>query len=103
MYHFYVKNSKIFWEGSTQGLQRVSHPGIIFRLLPCCVTVYKAMLTEIFKKFSYLFHFLFQCFIMKVFKSVVLNLFHCWDPLNATDVVWDPQSKLKKYALRNKV
>jgi len=31
-----------------------------------------------------------------VFKSVVLNLFHCWDPLNATDVVWDPQVKIEK-------
>jgi len=28
--------------------------------------------------------------------SVVLNLFHCWDPLNATDVVWDPQVKIEK-------
>jgi len=30
------------------------------------------------------------------FKAVVLNLFHCWDPLNATDVVWDPQVKIEK-------
>jgi len=29
-------------------------------------------------------------------KPVVLNLFHCWDPLNATDVVWDPQVKIEK-------
>jgi len=29
-------------------------------------------------------------------KPVVLNLFHCWDPLNATDVVWDPQIKIEK-------
>jgi len=29
-------------------------------------------------------------------KTVVLNLFHCWDPLNATDVVWDPQVKIEK-------
>jgi len=37
--------------------------------------------------------------------TVVLNLFQCWDPLNATDVVWDPQVKIEKvcYALRNKV
>jgi len=28
--------------------------------------------------------------------AVVLNLFHCWDPLNATDVVWDPQVKIEK-------
>jgi len=28
--------------------------------------------------------------------AVVLNLFHCWDPLNATDVVWDPQIKIEK-------
>jgi len=28
--------------------------------------------------------------------TVVLNLFHCWDPLNATDVVWDPQVKIEK-------
>jgi len=27
---------------------------------------------------------------------VVLNLFHCWDPLNATDVVWDPHVKIEK-------
>jgi len=26
-------------------------------------------------------------------RSVVLNLFRCWDPLNATDVIWDPQVK----------
>jgi len=26
-------------------------------------------------------------------SPVVLNLFHCWDPLNATDVVLDPQVK----------
>jgi len=25
--------------------------------------------------------------------SVVLNLFHCWCPLNAINVVWDPQVK----------
>jgi len=30
------------------------------------------------------------------FKSVVLNLFHCWDTLNATDVVWYPQVKIEK-------
>jgi len=30
------------------------------------------------------------------FRAVVLNLFHCWDPLNATDVVWDPQVKIEK-------
>jgi len=37
-------------------------------------------------------------------RAVILNLFHCWDPLNTTDVVWDPQVKTeKKYALRNKV
>jgi len=30
------------------------------------------------------------------FSTVVLNLFHCWDPLNATDVVWDPQVKIEK-------
>jgi len=29
-------------------------------------------------------------------STVVLNLFHCWDPLNATDVVWDPQVKIEK-------
>jgi len=29
-------------------------------------------------------------------RSVILNLFHCWDPLNATDVVWDPQVKIEK-------
>jgi len=29
-------------------------------------------------------------------RPVVLNLFHCWDPLNATDVVWDPQVKIEK-------
>jgi len=29
-------------------------------------------------------------------NTVVLNLFHCWDPLNATDVVWDPQVKIDK-------
>jgi len=29
-------------------------------------------------------------------NAVVLNLFHCWDPLNATDVVWDPQVKIEK-------
>jgi len=29
-------------------------------------------------------------------SPVVLNLFHCWDPLNATDVVWDPQVKIEK-------
>jgi len=40
---------------------------------------------------------------VRYITPVVLNLFHCWDPLNATDVVWDPLSKLKKYALRNKV
>jgi len=28
--------------------------------------------------------------------AVVLNLFHCWDPLKATDVVWDPQVKIEK-------
>jgi len=28
--------------------------------------------------------------------SVVLNLFHCWDPLNATNVVCDPQVKIEK-------
>jgi len=27
---------------------------------------------------------------------VVLNLFHCWDPLNATNDVWDPQVKIEK-------
>jgi len=32
----------------------------------------------------------------KVARTVVLNLFHCWDPLNATDVVWDPQVKIEK-------
>jgi len=31
-----------------------------------------------------------------IFRPVVLNLFHCWDPLNATDVVWDPQVKIEK-------
>jgi len=30
------------------------------------------------------------------YSPVVLNLFHCWDPLNATDVVWDPQVKIEK-------
>jgi len=30
------------------------------------------------------------------YNAVVLNLFHCWDPLNATDVVWDPQVKIEK-------
>jgi len=29
-------------------------------------------------------------------KPVVLNLFHCWYLLNATDVVWDPQVKIEK-------
>jgi len=29
-------------------------------------------------------------------NSVVLNLYHCWDPLNATDVVWNPQVKIEK-------
>jgi len=29
-------------------------------------------------------------------SPVVLNLFHCWDPLNATDVVWDTQVKIEK-------
>jgi len=29
-------------------------------------------------------------------KTVVLNLFHCWDPLNTTYVVWDPQVKIEK-------
>jgi len=35
---------------------------------------------------------------MRPFRSmaVVLNLFHCWDPPNATDVVWDPQVKIEK-------
>jgi len=28
--------------------------------------------------------------------TVLLNLFHCWDPLNATVVVWDPQVKIEK-------
>jgi len=33
----------------------------------------------------------------KILNAVVLNLFHCWDPLNATDVVWwDPQVKIEK-------
>jgi len=32
----------------------------------------------------------------KAHNTVVLNLFHCWDPLNATDVVWDPQVKIEK-------
>jgi len=32
----------------------------------------------------------------KMFKPVLLNLFHCWDPLNATDVVWDPHVKMEK-------
>jgi len=30
------------------------------------------------------------------YSPVVLNFFHCWDPLNATDVVWDPQVKIEK-------
>jgi len=30
------------------------------------------------------------------FNTVVLNLFHCWDPLNATDVIWDPLVKIEK-------
>jgi len=30
------------------------------------------------------------------YSAVVLNLFHCWDPLNAIDVVWDPQVKIEK-------
>jgi len=34
--------------------------------------------------------------ISRYFRPVVLNLFHCWDPLNATDVVWDPQVKIEK-------
>jgi len=29
-------------------------------------------------------------------RTVVLNLFHCWDPLNATDFVWNPQVKIEK-------
>jgi len=42
--------------------------------------------------------------VLSLVKPVVLNLFHCRDPLNATDVVWDPQVKIeKKYALRNKI
>jgi len=32
----------------------------------------------------------------RLLNPVVLNLFHCWDPLNATDVVWDPQVKIEK-------
>jgi len=32
------------------------------------------MLAEIFKNFSYLFHFLFQCLIMKLFKYFTLKL-----------------------------
>jgi len=37
-----------------------------------------------------------QCSSDDAIRSVVLNLFHCWDPLNATDVVWDPQVKIEK-------
>jgi len=37
-------------------------------------------------------HYVFE----SVHDSVVLNLFHCWDPLNATDVVWDTQVKIEK-------
>jgi len=37
--------------------------------------------------------YLFNC---RYSIAVVLNLFHCWDPLNATDVVWDPQVKIEK-------
>jgi len=38
------------------------------------------------------------CYVVekKAVTPVVLNLFHCWDPLNATDVVWDPQVKTEK-------
>jgi len=34
--------------------------------------------------------------VSDAYRPVVLNLFHCWDPLNATDVVWDPQVKIEK-------
>jgi len=38
------------------------------------------MLTEIFKNFSYLFHYLFQCLIMKLFKYFSLkSLIACSD------------------------
>jgi len=33
---------------------------------------------------------------MSASSPVLLNLFHCWDPLNATDVVWDPHVKIEK-------
>jgi len=31
-----------------------------------------------------------------IFTAVVLNFFHCWDPLKATEIVWDPQVKIEK-------
>jgi len=38
----------------------------------------------------------FTVLMLSPIISVVLNLFHCWDPLNATDVIWDPQVKIEK-------
>jgi len=52
--------------------------------------LYKVMLC--FTEYYYLFSLLW----CRHFRSVVLTLFHCWDPLNATDVVWDPQVKIEK-------
>jgi len=37
-----------------------------------------------------------QSLTLEWITAVVLKLFHCWDPLNATDVVWDPQVKIEK-------
>jgi len=40
-------------------------------------------------------HYCGMCFDI-LYTSVVLNLFRSWDPLNATDVVWDLQVKIDK-------
>jgi len=47
-----MSNNKTFSGKGTQGLEHVSHPRVIFAYTPArtCVTLYKRMLTKIFKK-----------------------------------------------------
>jgi len=56
----------------------------------CCVGSFGAAFAKC------LWHLVTLTSAISTTTAVVLNLFHCWDPLNATDVVWDPQVKIEK-------
>jgi len=65
-----------FLERGTQGLEHVSHPVIIFCLLPCQDFLYYSVQSDTDGNFQEFFisHFLFQYLIMNVFKY--FNLCH---------------------------